>query len=111
MIHLQEIIMNFGEKPAITVLNKASLHVERNNWINIIGASGSGKTTFLKIIGGLLRPTEGTVLIDNKNIYEMDQKKVQEFRRSKIGFIYQDFKLFNQYTVLENVIVQQLLYK
>lgn len=111
MIHLQDIAMQYGTNPVTTVLNKVTLSVAENDWINVLGASGSGKTTLLNIIGGVLKPTEGIVQIDNVNLNKMEQKKIQEFRRNKIGFIYQDFKLFNQYTVLENVMVPQLPYE
>lgn len=111
MIHLQDIVMKFGNNPVTTVLNKVTLNVEKNDWINVLGTSGSGKTTLLNIIGGLLKPTEGLVRIDGVVLNEMDQEKTQEYRRNKIGFIHQDFKLFNQYTVLENVMVPQLPYE
>lgn len=111
MIHLQDIEMQFGTDPVTIVLNKVTLSVEKNDWMNVFGASGSGKTTLLNIIGGLLKPTEGIVQIDQVHLNELDMKKLQAYRRNKIGFIYQDFKLFNQYTVLENVMVPQLPYE
>lgn len=111
MIHLRDIEMQFGTDPVTIVLNNVTLGVEKKDWINVLGASGSGKTTLLNIIGGILKPTDGIVQIDNVSIDKMEQKKLQEFRRNKIGFIYQDFKLFNQYTVLENVMVPQLPYE
>lgn len=110
MIKLKDIGMKY-ENTTSPILNNVTLTVNKNDWVTVLGASGSGKTTLLNIIGGLLPPSEGTVHLDEKNLYDMKQNESQRFRRHKIGFIYQDFKLFNQYTVLENVMVPQLPYK
>ncbi|MEN2467923.1 ABC transporter ATP-binding protein [Ornithinibacillus sp. JPR2-1] len=110
MIKLQDIVMNFGENTITTALKNITLEIARNDWITVLGASGSGKTTLLNIIGGILKPTSGIVQIDGANLNDMSRANIQEYRRKKIGFVYQDYKLFNQYTVIENVMVPQLPY-
>ncbi|MFD2046640.1 ABC transporter ATP-binding protein [Ornithinibacillus salinisoli] len=110
MIKLQDIVMRFGTTPVTIALNKITLNVDQNDWVTVLGASGSGKTTLLNIIGGILSPSSGIIQIDAVNLNDMEKADIQEYRRNKIGFIYQDFKLFNQYTVLENVMIPQLPY-
>ncbi|WP_047982327.1 ABC transporter ATP-binding protein [Ornithinibacillus contaminans] len=110
MINIQNLGKSFGVNPVTTALNNIDLHVNKNDWVTVLGTSGSGKTTLLNIIGGVLKPSSGFVKIDGTTLNKMDATNLQEYRRNKIGFIYQDFKLFNQYTVLENVMVPQLPY-
>lgn len=110
MIHLQDVVMTFGNHTSFPTLNHVTLEVNRNDWVTILGTSGSGKTTLLNIIGGIIRPSSGTVQVDGLNLTEIDITEMQEYRRNKIGFTYQDFKLFDQFTVLENVMLPQLPY-
>jgi putative ABC transport system ATP-binding protein len=110
MIQLQDVVMTYGHQPVKPTLDHVTLEVNRNDWITILGTSGSGKTTFLNIIGGIVRPSSGTVHVDGVDLNETTMTEMQEFRRNKIGFIYQDFKLFNQFTVLENVMIPQIPY-
>ncbi|MFR9065699.1 MAG: ABC transporter ATP-binding protein [Faecalibacterium prausnitzii] len=70
-----------------------------------MGSSGSGKSTLLKILGGLLPPTTGKVLLDGQDIYAMNAEQLAQVRRQKIGFIFQDFRLFPEYTVRDNILI------
>ena len=71
----------------------------------IVGKSGSGKSTLLKILGTLDTPDQGEVLLDNENVLHLPDKKLSQIRRRKIGFIYQDYSLFPEYTAYENIIM------
>ncbi|REB07330.1 ABC transporter ATP-binding protein [Sporosarcina sp. BI001-red] len=108
MIQIAEARISYGDSPAI--LKDVNLTVNKNDWITILGVSGTGKTSLLNIIGGLLRPTAGEVEVEGRNLQALTREEMQEYRRNKIGFVYQDFKLFDQYTVLENVMLPQLPY-
>ena len=74
----------------------------------LLGASGCGKSTLLNMIAGVLSPTNGTVLIDGKNMTSASQKEKDKFRIEKIGYIFQDFKLINEMTVADNIGILRL---
>ncbi|MBA4535613.1 ABC transporter ATP-binding protein [Bacillus aquiflavi] len=94
---------------AIYALKNVDLLVERGEFIAIVGASGSGKSTLLHLIGGLDKPTEGSVYIDNENISKLDQNKASIFRRRKIGVIFQSYNLLPILNVQENIELPALL--
>lgn len=79
------------------------LQVENGEFLAIAGSSGSGKTTLLNLIGGLDQPSSGAVYIDGRNLKECTDDELSEFRREKIGFIFQTFNLLPVLTALENV--------
>lgn len=79
------------------------LTIDRGEFTAIVGPSGSGKTTFLNVISGLDTPTEGEVWLAGKKISEMSGKELSDFRRDKIGFIFQAYNLIPVLTVEENV--------
>ena len=86
-------------------LENVNLTVERGEFLSIMGPSGCGKSTLLKILGGLLPPTTGNVLLDGQDIYAMNAEQLAQVRRQKIGFIFQDFRLFPEYTVRDNILI------
>jgi putative ABC transport system ATP-binding protein len=92
-------------------LDNVTLSVEKGKWINILGPSGSGKTTLLNVVGGLLSLSSGTLEVDGEDISQLKGDDLQSYRREKIGYVFQDYRLFDQFTVLENVILPQLPYE
>ena len=80
------------------------LTIEKGKFTAIIGASGSGKTTLLNMIGGLDVPDEGEVIVDGVNLSGLREKELAVFRRSKVGFVYQNFNLVSTLTVRENIL-------
>jgi putative ABC transport system ATP-binding protein len=90
-------------KCEVTALQNIGIHVERGNFVSIMGPSGSGKTTLLDIIGCLLKPTEGEVYIDGKNVIGLTDDELALIRREKIGFVFQQYNLIPSSTALENV--------
>jgi putative ABC transport system ATP-binding protein len=93
----------------IKVLQGTNLSVDRGEFVAIVGASGSGKTTLLNLIGGLDQPTSGTILIDGEDITLLNDEKMSEVRRHKIGVLFQDQHLLPIFTAIENVEVPMLL--
>lgn len=87
------------------ILQGASLQIYQGDWISIVGQSGTGKTTLLKCITGLLVPNRGTVEYDNENILDLSKDELSQFRRKNIGFVFQNFKLIPYYSAVENVMV------
>ena len=95
----------------VTALDHVSFQAEKGEFIAIIGASGSGKSTLMNLIGGIDRPTGGTVSIDGKDIYQMDESQRAVFRRRNIGMIFQFYNLIPSLTAEENIMLPRLLDK
>ena len=93
----------------VHALRDVSLTIERGEFTSIVGPSGSGKTTLLNMIGGLDKPTSGTVLISDNNITEMKDSELTEFRLKNIGFVFQHYNLIPVFTARENVSFIMLL--
>lgn len=82
-----------------------SLHIEKGEFTAIMGPSGSGKSTLLGCLSGMVKPNGGGVVIDNQNIMNYDKAEMAEFRRKKLGFVFQDFNLMDNLSVRENIIL------
>jgi lipoprotein-releasing system ATP-binding protein len=93
----------------ITVLNKVNLVVESAEMIAIVGNSGSGKSTLLHLLGGLDHPTNGSVLINGKNIHKLNETEKCQMRNQYLGFIYQFHHLLPEFSAIENVSMPLLL--
>ena len=106
MIEILGIKRYFGKKEnRIKAINNISLNIEQGEFIEIVGSSGSGKSTLLHIIAGLDKPTEGKVVIDNTNIYNLSDDELTVFRRRKIGLIFQNYNLIPIINVYDNIIL------
>lgn len=93
----------------INVLKGVNLEVKSGNFVSILGPSGSGKSTLLHIIGGLQRPDNGEVLFHGKSLYSNTDRELALIRNTEIGFIFQFHHLLSDFTVLENIIIPQLI--
>ncbi|WP_043931708.1 ABC transporter ATP-binding protein [Bacillus sp. EB01] len=94
---------------AVRALDNVSFSVKKGEFVAIVGPSGSGKSTLLHMLGGVDRPTDGLVLIDNTDIYKLDETQLAIFRRRQIGLIYQFYNLIPILSVEENMTLPMLL--
>ena len=92
-------------------LNKVSFSVSKSEFIAIMGASGSGKTTLLNVLSTIDVPTSGSITIDGVNIKNLSDSGAADFRRDKLGFIFQEYLLLDSLTIFENIAVPLTLQK
>jgi ABC-type lipoprotein export system ATPase subunit len=93
----------------VTVLKGADLAVHEGEFIAIVGASGSGKSTFLHILGGLDRPDKGVIHFDGRDLNRVGARELNRFRNEKVGFVFQFYHLLDELTVLENVMLPAMI--
>jgi len=103
MITLTQVSKVFEGKRKAKALENISLQVGRGELVAIVGPSGSGKSTLLNLIGGLDRPSSGTIAIEGQNLADLPDDDLTRVRRDKIGFIFQFFNLLPSLTCVENV--------
>lgn len=89
----------------VKALDGVNLSVENGEFVAIVGTSGSGKSTLLHMLGGLDRPTSGSVTVDGKNIFALKDEALTIFRRRKIGFVFQSYNLVPVLNVYENIVL------
>ncbi len=97
-----------GEK-GVQALQGIDMEIEKGSFTAIVGTSGSGKSTLLNLIGALDVPTKGEILFEGRDIGKLKEKELVALRRDKIGFVFQKFFLIEELTLLENIIVPNLL--
>ncbi|MDE5722176.1 MAG: ABC transporter ATP-binding protein [Clostridia bacterium] len=102
MIKAHKIYKSF-QSGAVQVLKGVSLEIADGDFAVILGASGSGKSTLMSVLSGLERPDSGTVVFGNQDITAMNDKQLTEFRRDKVGFIFQQYYLLSHLSVENNV--------
>lgn len=111
-ISAEGLVKWFGEGDARTVAVKdATFEAYFGEMLYIVGPSGSGKTTLLSMISGILRPNDGRVSIDGRDIWQLKDNEIAEFRLNTIGFVFQDYHLFPRLTTAENVAIPLILKK
>lgn len=108
-IKLIDVERKYGNGESTTyALNKVNLNIDKGDSIAILGSSGSGKSTLLNLIGCLDKCTDGKILFEDKDITNYKDKELAMIRNKKIGFIFQNFSLLNEYNVIENVEIPML---
>ncbi len=106
ILETKDLTKVYGEgETRVCALDGINFKMERGEFVAIVGSSGSGKSTFLNMIGGLDVPTSGQVVVDNKNIGNLPDGELTVFRRRKIGFIFQQYNLIPMLNVWENIIL------
>ena len=89
----------------VRALDGVNLQIENGEFVAIVGTSGSGKSTLLHMLGGLDRPTSGSVIVDGKDIFSLKEEALTIFRRRKIGFVFQSYNLVPVLNVYENIVL------
>jgi putative ABC transport system ATP-binding protein len=92
-----------AELASVVALKSVSLDINYGDFFSLVGPSGSGKSTFLKILGGLMRPTAGSVMFEGKEITKTPEEELTNFRREKVGFVFQEGNLLPNLTAFDNV--------
>lgn len=105
ILSCENVIKKYKENNSCYALNGVSMHVYEGEILVIVGASGSGKSTLINILGGIDKCTSGKVYYRNKDITEYNERKITQYRKDIIGFIYQSFNLINELTVYENILL------
>ena len=104
ILTLKKVTKYYGNGGSVVkALNEVDPEMEKGEFVAIMGPSGSGKSTLLSVIATIEPPSGGDIIIDNKSLRGMKEKEMAAFRRDKLGFVFQDFNLFPQYNVIENV--------
>jgi putative ABC transport system ATP-binding protein len=103
MIAIEGVSKTFAGRRHVSALNDVTLSIPRGQMVSIVGPSGSGKSTLLNLMGGLDRPTSGTIRIDGEALAGLSDDELTRVRRDKIGFIFQFFNLLPTLSSLENV--------
>lgn len=104
VLEIKNLVKNYGTKGFKTsVLKGLDLKVNKNDFIAIMGPSGSGKTTLLNILSTIDKPTQGSVIIDGKDITKLKNKELSNLRKDKIGFVFQDYNLLDTMTLQDNI--------
>ena len=93
----------------VHALKKCDINIRKGEFTAIIGKSGSGKLTLLRILGSMDRPDEGKVYIDDIDISELNDRQLSKLRREKIGYVYQNYSLIPEYTAYENIALPVIL--
>lgn len=106
ILELDDLVKYYGSgENLVKAVDHTSLQIERGKFTAVVGRSGSGKSTLLHLIGGLDRPDRGRVLIEGKDICSLKGDSLAQFRRKKIGFIFQDYNLIPSLNVWENIVL------
>ena len=104
MLEIKNISKRYKKGSTVfTALDNVSFRVEKGEFIAIVGASGSGKSTLLHTIGGLNQPDSGQVLFQGRDIYSMNPQEANLYRKSNVGFVFQQFHLMPYLSVYENI--------
>ena len=110
ILRVENLCKTYGKNETLVkALDGISFSVDKGEFVAIVGASGSGKSTLLHILGGVDRPTSGKVLVDNKDVFKLNETNLAVFRRRQVGLIYQFYNLIPILNVEENITLPLLL--
>jgi putative ABC transport system ATP-binding protein len=107
LLRLQNVRKSYqsGAASELFPLNGVNLEIPRGERIVLLGKSGTGKTTFLNVVGGVDRPTSGRVFFEDREISSLPPSELAQYRRKEVGFVFQSFNLFSTLTVGENLML------
>lgn len=107
--HLKKVYTTRFGGNQVEALRNVSFTVEQGEYTAIMGESGSGKTTLLNILAALDKPTDGTVLLDGKDLTQIKESQIAAFRRDNLGFVFQDFNLLDTFSLEDNIYLPLVL--
>lgn len=105
LLQVEDVTKNYGGQVPVEVLKKINFTVEVGEFVAIMGPSGSGKTTLLNCLGTLDTVTSGKILLNGRDPKDYDKKQLADFRRKKLGFVFQNYNLLAPLTVAENIML------
>ena len=105
ILSCENLVKTYKTRDLNYALNNITMQIYEGELLVIVGASGSGKSTLINILGGIDKCTRGNVYFRNKNITKYNERKITQYRRNNVGFIYQSFNLINELTVYENILL------
>lgn len=112
ILEIKNLVKSYGSGEAATkALNDVSFTMKQGEFTAVMGASGSGKSTLLNLIATIDRATSGKIVLEGRNVAGFSEKELSEFRRDRLGFIFQDYNLLETLTVAENIILPLNLQK
>lgn len=104
MIELKNITKRYGKNDnEVLALNDVSLHIDKGEFVAIMGASGSGKSTLLQIIGAMDKASEGEYILDGNSLSTYNERQLCKLRKEKFSFVFQNFALMDKYSAYENI--------
>ncbi len=103
LLRAESLSKEYDSGVVVRAVNDVSLTVSRGEVVLIIGPNGSGKTTLLSMLGGLMRPTRGTIHLGDRALHELSDAELTDFRLRHVGFVFQGFRLLDVLSVRENV--------
>ncbi|WP_379129535.1 ABC transporter ATP-binding protein [Paenibacillus sp. sgz500958] len=110
ILRCEQLTKIYGTGPAaVTALDEVNLTVQKGEFVAIVGSSGSGKSTLLHMLGGVDRPTNGSIRIEDIDIASLKEEQLAVFRRRKVGLIYQFYNLIPTLNVRKNIVLPLLL--
>lgn len=107
--HVKKVYTTHFGGNSVTALKDVTFSVDEGEYVAVMGESGSGKTTLLNILAALDKPTEGEVILNGENIVEIPERSMAAFRRSQLGFVFQDFNLLDTFSLKDNIFLPLVL--
>jgi putative ABC transport system ATP-binding protein len=108
----EELVKKYGRGAAsVTAVSGVNFQIKSGEFVAVMGESGAGKSTLLGILGAMNTPTSGRLLVEDIDVYRLDQEQRADFRREFLGFVFQSFHLISYLTVIENVMLPLVVHR
>ncbi len=105
LLEIKHLVKNYDGEVTVEVLRGIDLKIQKGEFVAIMGPSGSGKTTLLNCVATLDQPTSGSIVLEGENPHQYNKNRLADFRRTKLGFVFQNYNLLAPLTVIENIVL------
>ena len=105
LLEIKQLVKNYDGEVTVEVLRGIDLKIQKGEFVAIMGPSGSGKTTLLNCVATLDQPTSGSIVLEGENPHQYNKNRLADFRRTKLGFVFQNYNLLAPLTVIENIVL------